>query len=207
MAHSPTRAMRRSPRLHAWLLAALCAPLAAVAQPPTPAAPASPPAALPVPVPRTTGDATLDARLLDIDRYGARYRDAFVDELVRYHRAPRDLVIALLERGWSPGDVYYACALANASGRACRYVANGANGASPDWIAIARRLGITPGSPHFARLGDALEATYGRWGRPLPPEAAVARAPADPRVPIEPPPRTPEKTPVRPPRDATASED
>jgi hypothetical protein len=190
----------RSTRLlRAWLLAALCAPLVAFAQPVERAAP------LPVPVPRTTGDATLDARLLDIDRYGARYRAAFVDELVRYHAAPRELVHALLERGWSPGDVYYACALAHTTGRACRHVADDTGGdAAPDWIAIARRLDVAPDSPRLAHLHERIEATYRRWGRPLPPAAVVAATPVDPRVPIAPPPRAPD---TRTPRRATAVED
>jgi hypothetical protein len=188
---------RRSPRLHGWLLAALCTPLMAFAQPVERAAP------LPVPVPRTTGDAALDARLLDIDRYGARYRAAFVDELVRYHAAPRALVDALLERGWSPGDVYYACALAYATGRACRHVADGiGDEAAPDWIAIAQRLDVAPDSPRLARLHERIEATYRRWGRPLPP-AVVANAPADARVPIAPPRTADTGTPRR----ATAVED
>lgn len=197
MTQGSARVGRRSPCL-AWLLAALCAPLLAFAQPVERALP------LPVPVPRTTGDATLDARLLDIDRYGARYRAAFVDELVRYHAAPRELVHGLLERGWSPGDVYYACALAHATGRACRHVADGIGDAGPDWIAIARRLDVAPDSPRLARLHERIEATYRRWGRPLPPAAAVADAPVDPRVPIAPPARPPDD---RKSRRAAAAED
>lgn len=201
MADLPTRARVRSPRLHAWLLAALCAPLVVLAQPVERAAPQ--------PVPRTTGDAALDARLRDIDRYGARYRAAFVDELVRYHAAPRELVHALLDQGWSPGDVYYACALAHATGRACRHVAEGVgDGAAPDWSAIARLLDVAPDSPRLTRLHERIEATYGRWGRPLPPPP-VADAPVDPRVPISPPPRPPDaRLPGRrTPRRATAAED
>ena len=52
-----------------------------------------------------TGDAAMDARLADINQYGDRYRAAFVDELVRYHAAPRTLVGALLaDEHWAPGD-------------------------------------------------------------------------------------------------------
>ena len=69
-----------------------------------------------------TGDAVLDARLADINRYGDRYRAAFVDELVRYHAAPRALVTALLaDEQWAPGDLYFACALAQAAGHGSRY--------------------------------------------------------------------------------------
>src|SRR5690606_4052162 len=52
------------------------------------------------------------ATVTDIDRYGARYRQPFIDEIVRYHGAPRELVVDLLESsGWTPADVYYACAI------------------------------------------------------------------------------------------------
>ena len=80
---------------------------------------------------RHTGDAWVDRQLADIDAYAATYRDAFVDEMARYHRAPRELVDALLARpGWSPGDVYYACGIAEQAGRPCRSVADIASPAS-----------------------------------------------------------------------------
>ncbi|HEY4560393.1 MAG TPA: hypothetical protein VIG54_06615, partial [Lysobacter sp.] len=67
------------------MAACLALPTLAFAQ--QPAAPA-----------RETGDAWLDSRLVDIDAYAATYRDAFVDEVARYHRAPRELVQELLAR-------------------------------------------------------------------------------------------------------------
>src|SRR6476619_704905 len=68
-----------------------------------------------------TGDAWVDATLVDIDRYAARYPDAFVDEMVRYHGAPRELVDELLgDRRWSAGDIYFACTLAQFAGQPCR---------------------------------------------------------------------------------------
>lgn len=203
MVRSPARVAECSPRRCAWLLAMLFVPIVVQAQPPTPVHRPEP---LPLPVPRTTGDATVDARLLDIDRYGARYRDAFVDELVRYHAAPRDLVRGLLERGWPPGDVYFACALAQATGRACRHVTDSvADGAPPDWMSISQRLGAAPGSPRFARVRDGVEATYRRWGRPLP--RADARAGHGPAARMAPEARAPTATPARPPREPAASDD
>ncbi|MBP7159601.1 MAG: hypothetical protein KBA36_12420, partial [Thermomonas sp.] len=38
-----------------------------------------------------SGDVWVDAQLADMNQYGARYRDPFIDEMVRYHAAPRDL--------------------------------------------------------------------------------------------------------------------
>jgi hypothetical protein len=121
-----------------------------------------------------TGDVWVDATLADINAYGRRYPDAFADELARYHGAPRDVVSALLAApGWTPGDAYFACALAHVIGRSCRYVADEWQAHPGEgWGALAQRLGVKPGSPEFHRLKDGFAGSYGRWGRPLPPAAA-----------------------------------
>lgn len=163
--------MRHAP----WLLLLLLAGGTASAQQ------AAPPASLPAAPDRgsapaadwnpRTGDAWVDAALADINAYGRRYPDAFADELVRYHAAPREVVAALLAApAWTPGDVYFACELAQSIGRSCRYVAD-ARQADPGagWGAVAQRLGVAPGSPGFHRLKDGFSGAYGRWGRPLPP--------------------------------------
>ena len=116
-----------------------------------------------------SGDVWVDTWLGDVNRYGARYPEAFIDEMVRYHNAPRALVVDLLEtRHWLPGDVYYACALASVLGKPCRavvdlYEADRTGG----WGAIAQRLGIKPGSPEFHRLKQGFVPTYERWARPI----------------------------------------
>ena len=122
-----------------------------------------------------TGDAVLDARLGDINRYGDRYREAFVDELVRYHAAPRALVGALLaDEAWAPGDLYFACALARAAGRPCRHVIERWREAhASGWGEVAAELGVAPGSPAFDRLVEGTGASYARWGRPLPQAGAL----------------------------------
>lgn len=121
-----------------------------------------------------TGDPWTDARLADINLYGATYRDAFIDELVRYHRAPRDLVLALLARpDWTPADVYIACGLAVQAGKPCRSVAE-ARPSGSDWGAVARDLGILPGSPGFHALKRAMVASYHRWARPVVLDAELA---------------------------------
>lgn len=121
-----------------------------------------------------TGDPTTDARLADINRYGDRYRAAFVDELVRYHAAPRTLVGALLaDERWAPGDIYYACTLARAVGRPCRHVLDLWRVAHPTgWGPVAARLGVSVDSPEFRRITEGITASYTRWGRPLPPPVA-----------------------------------
>lgn len=116
-----------------------------------------------------SGDVWVDAWLGDINRYGSRYREPFVDEMVRYYGAPRELVGDLLgNRGWTPGDVYYACALAQVLGRPCRYVVDEWNrDHALGWGAVAERLGIKPGSTEFHRLKRGFVPTYDRWGRPI----------------------------------------
>ena len=137
--------------------------------------------------PAHAGDAWVDARLVDIGRYAATYRDAFVDELVRYRRAPRELVDELLARpDWSPGDVYFACSLAMQAGRPCRTVADmRQRDPSRDWAAIARELDVAPGSAGYIELKRGIAASYLHWARPLPPdaEARVGHAPAGPGTP------------------------
>src|SRR3546814_16886532 len=60
-----------------------------------------------------TGDVWVDQTLGAINAYGGRYRESFLDELVRYHGAPRDYVNPLLvEPRWAPGAGYYPCATA-----------------------------------------------------------------------------------------------
>lgn len=124
-----------------------------------------------------SGDVWVDARLGDMNAYGMRYPDPFIDELVRYHDAPRGLVTELLvTRHWAPGDVYYACAIARIIGRPCDYVADywQAHHAQ-GWGAVARQLGIKPGSAAFHRLKQGFVPTYDRWARPIPLDAELQR--------------------------------
>lgn len=116
-----------------------------------------------------TGDVWVDSTLSDMNRYGHRHRDAFIDELVRYYGAPRDYVTTLLvEERWAPGDVYYACAIAQVIGRSCRYVAEEwSRDHGQGWGVVAQRLGIEPGSAEFHRLKRGFVPTYDRWARPI----------------------------------------
>jgi hypothetical protein len=116
-----------------------------------------------------SGDVWVDTYLGDVNRYGSRYRDPFVNEMVRYYGAPRDLVVDLLTtRRWAPGDVYYACAIAQVLGRPCRYVADyWDEHHGRGWGVVAQELGIKPGSAEFHRLKKGFVPTYDRWGRPI----------------------------------------
>ena len=116
-----------------------------------------------------SGDVWVDSQLNDINRYGSRYREPFVDEMVRHYGAPRDLVNELLvTRRWAPGDVYYACSIAHTLGRPCRFVVDEWDrNHGKGWGAVAKDLGIKPGSAEFHRLKRGFVPTYDRWARPI----------------------------------------
>ena len=116
-----------------------------------------------------TGDVWVDNTLNDINQYGYRYREPFVDEMTRYYGAPRDLVTDLLiNRRWAPGDVYYACAIAQVIGRPCRYVVDQwQQDHGQGWGVLAQRMGIKPGSAEFHRLKKGFVPSYDRWARPI----------------------------------------
>jgi hypothetical protein len=116
-----------------------------------------------------SGDTWVDVRLADINQYGQRYPGPFIDEITRYHGAPRSLVSELLtERHWAPGDIYFACALAQIAGQPCRVVVDAwERDHAQGWGAIAKRMGIKPGSEQFHRLKRGVVPTYDRWSRPI----------------------------------------
>ena len=125
-----------------------------------------------------SGDVWVDTTLNDMNRYGTRYREPFVDEMVRYHGAPRDLVTDLLgRRRWAPGDVYMACSIASIIGRPCRYVVDVyERDHGQGWGNIAKRMGIKPGSPEFHRLKKGIVPVYDRWSRPIVLDTELQRA-------------------------------
>ena len=116
-----------------------------------------------------SGDVWVDTQLRDMNNYGYRYREPFIDEMVRYHGAPRDLVRDLLvNQRWAPGDIYYACSIASVIGRPCRYVVDQwERDHGQGWGVMAQRMGIKPGSPEFHRLKKGFVPTYDRWARPI----------------------------------------
>ncbi|MBX9403520.1 hypothetical protein K4L06_19590 [Lysobacter sp. BMK333-48F3] len=116
-----------------------------------------------------TGDVWVDTRLGEINDYGYRYRDPFINEMTGYYGAPRSLIDELLgRRGWAPGDVYYACAIARALGVPCLNVVREYDRhPGQGWGAVAQRMGIKPGSPAFHALKRGAVGTYDRWGYPI----------------------------------------
>ena len=117
-----------------------------------------------------TGDAFVDAQLGDINVFASGNTDGFIDDVVLSFGAPRYLVREYYyDRRWAPGDIYYACALAHQLGRPCLdvlriYERDHGQG----WGAIAKRLGIKPGSAEFHALkggvGKGHERMRGRGG-------------------------------------------
>lgn len=140
---------------------------------PTPSAAAAGPRA------PATGDGWLDRQLLDIDRYAARYPDAFADELERYAGVPRAYTQALAQQpGWHPGDVWFACVLGRAVQATCRAVVRQRAVAGPDadWSAVAEGFEAAPGGAAYRSIRLALADSYRRWARPLDADAALRRA-------------------------------
>ncbi len=156
---------------------ALCAAATAGAQeaaPPTGATASAAPAKS-----RSTGDAWLDRQLLDIDRYAARYPEAFADELERHAGVPRAYAQALARQpGWHPGDVWFACFLGRAVEATCRSVVRARAVADADagWEEVAEDFEAEPGSAAYRALKLALADSYRRWARPLDPDAGLRRA-------------------------------
>ncbi|SEM57543.1 hypothetical protein SAMN05428989_4092 [Pseudoxanthomonas sp. GM95] len=136
----------------------------AQADAPVPAGPPAPP-----PYDANSGDAWIDARLKDLNAYAPRYPDAFVDEIARYLDVPRGYVVALGQQpGWSPGDVYYACALGKVLAQPCRVVVRARSQDAEDgWKGVASRVAGT-GKPIPTRaLRELLRTSYAHWDRPL----------------------------------------
>lgn len=155
----------------ALLACALCLPLSiAAAQRPATSTDAT--AAAPW-APRT-GDGWVDDALADMNLYAARHRAAFVDELVRYQDVPRALVEQTLDAGSLPGDVYFACAAAQALGRPCRELLQ-ADASGEGWAERLRSVDAEGAGEALGRVRRGITASYTRWARPLPPERSQRR--------------------------------
>ena len=119
-----------------------------------------------------TGDIGVDSQLGYMndyygrnDYYSRNDRDYFVDDIVNNFGAPRYLVNDLLTtRRWSPGDVYYACALAYQAHRPCGDVAHMyEQDRGQGWGVIAQRMGIKPGSAEFHALKGRVGSSGGKY--------------------------------------------
>jgi len=136
--------------------------------------------ATPEPGPRyDTGDAWIDGRLADIDRYARAYPESFAAEVERYAGASRAYVRGLLAQpGWNPGDAWYACFLARALDTDCRSVvrARARLGRAGSWAQATSALRGEDKPDPYPALRLALADSYRRWDRSLQPDAALRRA-------------------------------
>ena len=111
-----------------------------------------------------TGDVWVDARLGEINTYGRGDPDYFYDDMYSDYGVPRDYVRELyVERNWAPGDIYYACALAQILDRPCREIVSDYDRhPGQGWGALAKRMGIKPGSPQFHALKGRVGNSHGK---------------------------------------------
>lgn len=112
-----------------------------------------------------TGDVWVDTQLGYMNDYGRNNRGYFVDDVVNTYGAPRYLVNDLLTtRRWSPGDVYYASALAYQTRRPFGDVVKMyEQDRGQGWGVIAQRMGIKPGSAEFHALKGNVGKSSGRY--------------------------------------------
>jgi len=111
------------------------------------------------------GECWIELAIKEMNVYTRGNTDAFINDVVISFGAPRPLVSEyVLERRWAPGDVYYACALAQQAHVPCintlrEYDKNNGQG----WGVIARRMGIKPGSPEFQALKGRVGNSNGKF--------------------------------------------
>jgi hypothetical protein len=114
-----------------------------------------------------SGDAWIDAQLGEVNVFARGNLDGYVDEVVVSTGAPRYYVQEMVvDRGWAPGDLYYACLIARQLGRPCAYVVDAyereMRGRGRGWGALAQELGIRPGSAAFHALKGGVGQGNGR---------------------------------------------
>jgi len=115
-----------------------------------------------------TGDAWVDQQLLDINKYAQHYPDAFIDELVRYGSAQPEMVAALLDRNWLPGDIWLACFWAQIVSINCNQLLQLRQQYRQwAWREILQQLPVKPENLHYRALRHALVASFDHWERPI----------------------------------------
>jgi hypothetical protein len=106
----------------------------------------------------------LDVRLGEINTYGRGDPVYFYDDMSSSYGVPRDYVRELYDdRQWAPGDIYYACALAQTLDRPCREIVSDYDShPGQGWGALAKRMGIKPGSAQFHELKGKVGKGHGK---------------------------------------------
>jgi hypothetical protein len=116
-----------------------------------------------------TGDAWIDRQVTDIDAYARRYPASFLDEASRHLGVPRGYAEAVLRvPGWRAGDLYFACAWAQATGQSCREVVRALSRAPErDWQAVLEAGPDAAPNLAYRQVRHAIVASYDRWDRPI----------------------------------------
>lgn len=121
--------------------------------------------ALPARAQRWSGDPWLDSRLDEVSVYARVDLDGFIDEVVVSFGAPRPVVHQyVVDYGYAPADVYLMAGYAKSLGLPLSSVhdtwrANRGQG----WGAVAKELGIKPGSPAFHALKGTVKSRAPHW--------------------------------------------
>lgn len=112
-----------------------------------------------------TGDVWMDAQLGDMNVYANGDRRGFIDDIVLSFGAPRYVVDQyVVERRWAPGDVYFGCALAHQLRVPCLDVLRDYDKHhGQGWGAVAKRMGIKPGSAQFHALKGNVGKSNGKF--------------------------------------------
>ena len=102
----------------------------------------------------STGDPTLDAILETINLLYGEELSYYVDEIVHDTGAPAVVVEEyIVERRYAPSDVWMIAELSQQSGRPFGEVASTfEQHREQGWGAVARQVGVKPGSPQFHAL-------------------------------------------------------
>lgn len=101
------------------------------------------------------GDAELDATLGALNVDAKANLGTFTAEVTLQWGASAVQVSAALSQGLEPAEVYLAAALAKLSGKSMDFViVSYKNNRKAGWGALAKSLGIKPGSKQFKELKD-----------------------------------------------------
>lgn len=102
----------------------------------------------------STGDAQLDSSLKGLNEAVRKDVGSFAKKLSRYYHMPEATVDWLLDEvGMTPGDAYMAAKVSRLSNRSVEDVADAyRKNRGKGWGAIAKKLGIKPGSAEFHAL-------------------------------------------------------
>lgn len=105
-----------------------------------------------------TGDPDLDVALQAVDRKAREGLGDFAHIMGRKFDLPPEMVDWMLDQaGLSPGDAYMAAKVSQVAGRPVREVVDAyRENPGQGWGAVARRMGIKPGSAafHALKAGD-----------------------------------------------------